>query len=156
VTLSSTWPSSSSSVSLSSSSSTFQLFDLYELMLVFNATDYSHVTSGFFWPFSLYIQIRGHLWYCLLVDHSGVQYSVPSSAEARNAQNFPYICSVLLHGILFFCMVISTFMLFGYNDCLFFSSKETFIKYRRISNVYKRPVIEASHSVVHEDKFLGY
>jgi len=101
-------------------------------------------------------KIRGHLWYCILVDHSSVQYSVPSSAEARNAQNFPYICSIHLHGMEFIYMVISTFMPFRYNDCLYSISAETFIKDLIISNVYKRPVIEACHSVVHEDKFLGY
>jgi hypothetical protein len=102
------------------------------------------------------IKIRGHLWYCLLVDHSGVQYSVPSSAEARNAQNFPYICSIHLHGMVFTYMVISTFMLVGYNHCLYFLSARTFIKDHIVSNVYKLPVIEASHSVVREDKFMGY
>lgn len=101
-------------------------------------------------------KIRGHLWYCLLVDHSGVQYSVSHIAEARNAQNFPYICSIHLHGMVFTYVVISTCMLVGYNDCLRFSSAETFIKYPLVSNVHKRPVIETSHSVVHECKFLGY
>jgi hypothetical protein len=100
-------------------------------------------------------KIRGHLWYCALVDHFGVQYSFPSSAEARNAQNFPYICSIHLHGLVFTYMVIYTFML-GYNDCLYSISADTFIKDPIISNVYKRPVIKACHSVVREDKFLGY
>lgn len=44
------------SLSLSSSFSSFQLFDLCELMLVFNTTDYSHVTLVFFWPVILYVQ----------------------------------------------------------------------------------------------------
>lgn len=126
-------------------------------MLVFNATDYSHVTLVFFfWPVTSVFKIRGHLWYFMLVVYSGVQYSVPLSAEARNAQNIPCICSIYLHVIVFIYVVISTFVLVGYNDCLCFSSAETFIKDPIVCDVYKRPVIEASLNAVHEDKFLGY
>jgi hypothetical protein len=53
-------------------------------------------------------------------------------------------------------MVISTFMFFGYKDYLYFSSAETSVTDPMVSSVYKGPVIEASHSVVHEEQFLGY
>ena len=75
------------------SSSSFQLFHLYELMLFFNTTDCAPVTLvHLFGLLSSMFKIRGHLWYCLLVAHSDAHHSVPSGAEARNAQNFPYIC----------------------------------------------------------------
>ena len=53
-------------------------------------------------------------------------------------------------------MIISTFMLVGYNGCLYLSSAETSVTDHVVPSVYKHPVIEVYHGVVHEYTFLGH